>query len=306
MTNIISVNGPEAIWLLADRRLTRAGKIDKEDARKLMILETTDGIALLGYTGLGRTALGTEPADWMSAVLRGHNMPLGPSLWVLAKALEAQFPRHLKQHHHGIIIPAFLNNEPKYYSLKFEFDPSSKKYRLRLEDMVIPNVCPGKVLISRLGAAGTGGYYLNETSKDWARDLLRLLNAHDRGRIGPWAIADELAKRNYDAYKALKDPKDPKYLSMKDTVGPDCIVVWRYRKNTTLRPGFAGGQQNYTGTTRSTVGASIPEISCGSNTGALIHALAARAAYDFARQPVPESVRALMSRVNLPPDKRLR
>ena len=71
MTLIVTVNGPEAIWLVADRRLTgRRGPI-RDDARKLMFLETDDGVAILGYAGLGATARGTEPADWMSAVLRG-------------------------------------------------------------------------------------------------------------------------------------------------------------------------------------------------------------------------------------------
>jgi hypothetical protein len=50
-----------------------------------MFLETTDDVAILGYAGLGATALGTKPADWMSAVLRGRNLPLEKSLEVLAE-----------------------------------------------------------------------------------------------------------------------------------------------------------------------------------------------------------------------------
>jgi hypothetical protein len=123
-----------------------------------------------------------------------------------------------------------------------------------------------------LGAAGSGGGYLNATSKSWARDLIRLVNAHDRGRIGPWVIADELAKLNYKAYEHLKATDDPR---TKDTVGPDCIVVWRYKKNTTLRPGFAGAEQNYTGTTRIVGGASIPIISYGRDMTALTNTMAA-------------------------------
>ena len=70
MTLVLTVNGPETIWLLADRRLSYEGRSPKDDARKVMFLETTDGVAILGYAGLGATARGTEPADWMSAVLR--------------------------------------------------------------------------------------------------------------------------------------------------------------------------------------------------------------------------------------------
>ena len=95
MTLVMTVNGRESIWLLADRRLSFKARSPKEDGRKVMFLETTDGVAILGYAGLGATALGTEPADWMSAVLRGRNLPLEQSLGVLAEAIKKQLPRHL-------------------------------------------------------------------------------------------------------------------------------------------------------------------------------------------------------------------
>ena len=50
--------------MLGDRRLSYQGRPPKEDGRKMMFLETTDGVAILGYAGLGATAKGTEPADW--------------------------------------------------------------------------------------------------------------------------------------------------------------------------------------------------------------------------------------------------
>src|SRR5262245_31137533 len=93
VTLILTVNGPETIWLLADRRLAYKGRPPKDNARKVMFLETNDGMAILGYAGLGATARGTEPADWMSAVLRGRNLPLEQPLRILADALKAQFPR---------------------------------------------------------------------------------------------------------------------------------------------------------------------------------------------------------------------
>jgi hypothetical protein len=86
VTLIVTVNGPESNWLLADRRLSYWGRPPKDDARKIMFLETTDGVAILGYAGLGATVLGTEPADWMSAVLHGRNLPLEQSLGVITDA----------------------------------------------------------------------------------------------------------------------------------------------------------------------------------------------------------------------------
>lgn len=63
MTLIVTVNGRESIWMLADRRLSYRWRPPKEDGRKMLFLETTDGVAILGYAGLGATARGTEPAD---------------------------------------------------------------------------------------------------------------------------------------------------------------------------------------------------------------------------------------------------
>ena len=60
MTLVATINTPESIWLLADRRLTYKGRPPKDDAHKVMVLEATDGVALLGYAGLGATALGNE------------------------------------------------------------------------------------------------------------------------------------------------------------------------------------------------------------------------------------------------------
>jgi len=48
VTLILTVNGPEAIWLLADRRLSYEGREPKDDARKVMFLETVGGVAILG------------------------------------------------------------------------------------------------------------------------------------------------------------------------------------------------------------------------------------------------------------------
>ena len=76
MTLVVTINGPETIWVLTDRRLSSKGKAVKEDALKVMFLETTDGVAILGYCGLGATANQTEPSNWMSAVSRGRNLPL--------------------------------------------------------------------------------------------------------------------------------------------------------------------------------------------------------------------------------------
>ena len=125
MTLVVAVAGPKTIWLLADCRLSYGGgRSPRDDARKVLILETIDkGRAILGYSGLGATVRGTEPSDWMSAVLRGRNLPLEQSLGVLAEAMKREFPPHMLQMPgkgtpaHNILVPAFLGGEPKLYTI---------------------------------------------------------------------------------------------------------------------------------------------------------------------------------------------
>ena len=85
MTLVLTIQGREAIWLLADRRLSIKGHRPRDGARKIMMLDTADGVAILGYAGLGMTAAGTEPSDWMVRVLRGRTLSLEQSLSVLAQ-----------------------------------------------------------------------------------------------------------------------------------------------------------------------------------------------------------------------------
>ena len=71
----------------------------------LFFLESTDGLALLGYAGLAATAMGTEPSDWMGRGRRGPKLPLEQSLSVLAGAAQARLPRHLDSLA-GVGVPA--------------------------------------------------------------------------------------------------------------------------------------------------------------------------------------------------------
>jgi len=114
MTLVVGITNEASIWLLTDRRLSYDDGSHIDDARKLLVLETTDGIALLGYDGLGATVLGIEPGDWMSRVLRGRNIGLEKSLSVLTRAVRGKLPRHqlglscIGPPLHNVMIPAFF------------------------------------------------------------------------------------------------------------------------------------------------------------------------------------------------------
>src|SRR4051812_4880848 len=60
-----------------------------------MALGAQDGSAFIGYAGLGITARGTEPADWMVNCLLDVNAPLEECLDVIADCANRELPRNL-------------------------------------------------------------------------------------------------------------------------------------------------------------------------------------------------------------------
>ncbi len=262
MTLVVTVNGRESIWLLTDRRLSFKTRAPKDDARKVMFLETTDGVAILGYAGLGATALGTEPADWMSAVLRGRNLPQEQSLDVLAEAMKKQFPQHMVGMPgdggpaHNVIVTAFLGNETRLYTIDLVFAPDRKSYHFRYTRHVIDKPTPATPRPPRLGLGGTGALYLIQDKK-WKRPLLRLVRAYDRGQVSSCAMADHLASLNSEVHLGISDK----------SVGPRCTVAWRNRKEGVHKGG--GGHRFYTGTTRDANSLPLPTIANGMDVSAL-------------------------------------
>jgi hypothetical protein len=85
---VLSVHGRDTIWVVADRRLSYGGRRRPiDDAVKIVDLDTIDGRGLLAYAGLGATARGTHPSEWMSEVLRGRGgLRFEHALKVLADA----------------------------------------------------------------------------------------------------------------------------------------------------------------------------------------------------------------------------
>jgi hypothetical protein len=307
VTLILTVNTPETIWLLADRRLSAPGRPARDNARKVMFLETIDGTAILGYAGLGATALGTEPADWMSAVLRGRNLPLEQSLAVLAEALKKQFPRHMLciagsgPLAHNVFVPAFLGNEPRLYTIDLVFAPDRKSYAFRYTRRVVEKPEVAIPRTPRIGVAGTGAQYLARDTK-WMRRLLRMAKAHDCGQVPAHAVADQLASLNNEVHLGMSD----------GSVGPRCIVAWRHRKGGVHKSG--GADQFYTGTIRDNSSSELPIIGSGMDIRALLRVSMPRMmkAVEAMRagEPPPEwnkdEINAELARLPDKPDENLR
>jgi hypothetical protein len=298
VTLILTVNSPDTIWMLADRRLSYSGTLPKDDARKIMFLDTTDGHAILGYAGLGATAHGTEPADWMSAVLRGRNVPLEQSLGIVANTMKGQFPRHMRDDipAHVVLASAFLNEEARLYTIDLVFEPSSMSYRLRCGRQVVGN----STRPPRVAIAGTGAPYLARNKKKWIRTLLRVVIACDRQEVSDWAVADYLASLNYEVHQNVT------------SVGPRCFVVWLHRKGG-VRGG--GAQQCYSRTVRDASSPILPAILCGGDITAVMEVMMPRWTEVFQqalrtgeslKELDHDEINAALARIPTTPDENLR
>ena len=134
------------------------------------------------------------------------------------------------------------------------------------------------------------------------RNLLRVVNAHDRGVVTSLGVADHLAKINNDVHLTIAEK----------TVGPSCIVVWRNRKEGVHKGG--GGHQFYTGTARDAISPSLPMIGNGIDLEALFDLLVPRyikmSEEMRAGQPVKEldngDLNSQLARLPDKPDENLR
>jgi hypothetical protein len=290
MTLVVTVNGPETIWVLADRRISwDDGRPPRDDARKIMLLDTPDSAALLGYAGLGETPGGVEPADWMSAVLRGSNLPLERMLDVLVAAAVRRLPPHLlnfrpDRRSHHILATSFVNGVPRIFTFSITVSPDGAKARWDFHQRVGKKT--GKAPL--FGILGSSSFRLNK-NRQWMQPLLKLRKASDSGEASPRDVADHLAQLNFRVHG-----DDP-------SVGPNSIVVWRNRQGGPHHDG--GAQQAYLGTAKdpAPINPPLPHIGVGNDIREIVEDMAsflfAAAAATPPGQPIKIDDKALEERL---------
>lgn len=179
-----------------------------------------DGVALLGYAGLGVTAMGTEPGDWMARVIRGHNLPLEQSLGVIADAVRRKLPPLLTQAgfpSHNVVVTAFLRGQARLYSIDLARPSGPAGFLFRFTRYVTSRETRFGHVAPRVALAGSGASVLMR-SRAWARKLVHLVKVHDAGRLSANAVAAQFARLNHDVH------------SKDSSVGPRCIVACRLRE----------------------------------------------------------------------------
>lgn len=304
MTLVLTINGPETIWVLTDRRLTVGRKVKREDACKIMDFSTKVGGAagdcgLLAYAGLGATAAGTQPSDWMSNVLRGRGLSFEQSLHAIARAMNLEFPKHVRSlPGHVVLAPAFVDGEPQLFSISMVLTKKDQSVAYRVSKMH-GRKQNGDMATQRFGLAGSGGIILTRDRR-WARGLLGLVSASDNCKISRRAVADYLARLNLDVSKRVTD----------NSVGPRSMVVWRSRRSGVHRGG--GGSACYNGTTPET-GTAILHIAGSTDMRAVVGVMmpifkemvAARRAGDQGAELDTDAIDDGLSKLDDDPDEEL-
>jgi hypothetical protein len=208
-----------------------------------MLLDTTDGTAILAYAGLGATAAGTEPSDWMSATLNGLNLPMEQSLGHLAEKIKERLLGHLKGSPHVVVAPAFVTGEARLYMISAVHSREKKEYSIKYERRIMR---PDLPITPRVCCAGSGAAAVRKGGLKCMRDILRLIAAHDRRAVTALTVADQFAALNDTV--AAED----------NLVGRRCIVAWRYSPQGVH--GGGGGHQYYSGSDRDADSRALPTL----------------------------------------------
>ena len=250
MTLILTIQTRGSIWLVADRRLSASGSPPIDDAIKATVVEVSDGQALIGYAGLGATANGNQPSQWVNNVLRGRHHPLEQMLDVVSNAMKREFIPHMngvrdtRMRQHSFIIPAFMDDKPRIYTIDMVHTNGGYVFRYT-RHISGGALLPLQVTVP-IGLAGSGATALLSLDS-WKRPLLGLVKAYNRKKIHGLAVAEFLAQLAYKSHLATED----------GSVGPDCLVIWRNSKRS-LHKG--GGAYEFFSYGKRTHSAPIPTI----------------------------------------------
>lgn len=227
------------MWLVSDRRLSSAGHLPIDNGIKATAIETVDGAAIIGYSGIGLTAMGSQPSHWVTQVLRGRNCTLEQSLQFLADAMFREFQPHLAKldkaefRKHRFLAPAFVNGEKRLYT--FGVAPQGDTMRPYLERQIIGGGLTRLRIPYPIAVTGSGAKALRPYFFNFQRPLLSLVRDFDKMKVSSEAVSAFLADLSFKSHLNTRD----------ESVGPNSLVVWRTAKHSRYSGG--GGHAFYFG-----------------------------------------------------------
>jgi hypothetical protein len=242
MTLLIGIATADSIWMCGDRRLT-ASNGQRDDARKVVGLDCQDGVALVGYAGLGATRLDApDLSAWVVNTLNCRNEPVVQSLAILAEAAQRRIWPRLDSTigEHRFAIVAFVDGKPRICTIGLSADG-------RFEFVERPFRGDAFFIY-----AGSGAKKARNREPEMRRALSHF--------VGGSSTADDFARFLASVnFAVCTEDKDP-------FVGPTCTVGWRSLGNA------SGDSKGFDGTTEVSMGdmrMAVPIIARGINVEAL-------------------------------------
>jgi hypothetical protein len=226
----------------------------------------SDGVAIVGYAGLGATRAGNEPSAWINAAFRNQNGTVEQCITALAAASAAELPRHLDQfpsdypRRQLIVAVCLVDGKPTMYTIGIGKKVGDAQFLAEIAKPMLPS---GRA--ARIVAVGSGAEILS-ADRRWIRPLLRLVTAVDHGRITPQQVSKQLAQINVMVSERTT------------TVGPRSIVALRISPS-------GGSHDGYTGDQHDDSSPQVPQLLQGFDIGAFAQALMTNIRSDLMFRP---------------------
>jgi hypothetical protein len=294
MTFAMAMRGKRSIWMIADRRLTFPDRTS-DDACKIIGIKGSDGEALIGYSGLGRSSRGTEPSIWMTDILASlPNGSLEDYIVSLFNSMATEMPVHLStlggSHAQNVIVSALVEGKPLLYSMGILAGADGRISRKSITRYEVERNGPDH---PRFAMVGSGMRYVQRWRDKWYRPTLKMLDKFERNETSAVSVADKLADINVRVSR--EDPM----------VSQESIVMWRHD---------GGSHQFYSGLQRIADDKPIPMIFNGMDVQKLAQAHmlgmqpsieAFKRGEDFDGDPDPDVINAELKRLFGLPKRKL-
>jgi hypothetical protein len=213
MTFTLGLTSAKSVFLVVDHRISWSNRFEDRGV-KVATVKAVDGLALLGYAGLGETAKGTQPSTWMRNLLDGRMMTVEGCLAELAIGIEQEFPPHLVDiGDHLVVISAVVDNQPRMYGIHLR---ERNVGYVRLRQGRLADSGTSEEIAPRAIYTGSGGawFAMRNSKANWLREVYSRAREHDAGRISSAAVADVLARLDAHVAGEVAD------------VSPSCTVAW--------------------------------------------------------------------------------
>jgi hypothetical protein len=215
MTLALVALGENSIWAMADRMLSFEGKT-RTDAIKLAEFQGDDGVAVIAYAGLGETAAGMQPSQWITNVLRGYKpIAIEQGLTVLAEATFKNLAPNLLDlpqktgRSHAFLIAAHINKKPQLFTIEVELNAEGSLVHTRHTRWLNSRGVPHRIAI-----AGSGAAFLLKESR-LLRNVLTAIRAADAGKASHQEVSE------------LFEAVNARVAANVNSVSAACIVLWR-------------------------------------------------------------------------------